>query len=1625
MISLAFAMCISYKAIMKRLGVKKALSVVLAAGITLSSIVTTSIPTVFAAEDTSLPTLTVDMTPDEERPIKHASSGWLYGLGDNGVPSVNTITPLKPHTTVQKAPNGMQHPNGDVLDIADTFLNAGGQDIQVYVPDYYALWFYEFSSTEEYLDILRMQAEECIKKGIAEDVVYVLYNEPKADWIGGSYTDPETGTVSYGWESLFWFWEDMYNMVVDIYEENGVESKPRFAGLNLMTYDGNVMDNYIKFCVEHSCMPDVITWHDLSTWGFNNFGNEYHDYRALEEKYLTEENAEKYGIDITPREIIINEYGDKYEMGSPGDLIRWIGLFEEYNVGGCIAYWNLSNSLNELTADNNQGNGAWWLYKWYGDMSGQYLPISVSHTPKDNYYGVASLDDNKKSANVIFGGVSGSSNIVLDDVNGTDTFKDSELVHVKLEATDYTGYHGAAEEPLVVKEGAVEVVDGQVTIPVSDMNDMSAYRITVTKATEDETAGFLSTTWKQKYEAEQGLLSGAATVSSNDLACSGKQKVGWIIDEGDMIYHAANGCNSADPSQNKPYTGLQNLIIDGEFVEQMVLPSTVKWTMGGMYSTYIQLSAGTHKIKITGTYDPRTADVDCIYLTYKGPNESDTDFEKTYEAELCEFNELAGNSTALRTERNGNIDYVSGLEKTSVTNGGGLRFNAIVSEDGMYTLKLRYASTEDSNANIYLNNDTVNLDNLIATLSLENTQGAWSNGYQTVFLQKGINIIDIDTDAPIQLDYINVKQAAIEPTAVVEAESGSLTGEAVIGGNSDIQNFASKNGYVAGIKAANSVEVIEPDDPDFEIYGRGRVVDLGEAVDKNSLTLTVNVPEAGEYNMAVYQSSGELFGRHDYNAQMTERYASFSVNGGEAQKVVFRNTYSDETFRSQVISVNLNAGENTIKIYNDNSKVVTNGIHKGGDRKTANIDYNVLVNYTPNFDKFVFYPNTVDLEIAEQNTYRITAAASEMGTVSVDKTKVEAGGTVKITFIPDVNSELVDAKINGLSIMDQLSNLGGVYILSDIQTDIEIQGYFKTTDQEKIEETYLYSVNCGDIDPSTLSTGDVFGSNNSVTDQFYGTDPKTGKMWGVVDTPKADAEFPGWLTGERTWPCENQNVTDESTREYSFRLLRNQPTTDPGIIYKFELEPNETYNLELGFYVPPSWTSPNVPRTMKLVLNETVTVNDSDGTITAGDISVTENENTVTVNNRFEASNDYNNPFIIKTTATADENGVLTIRVGHADDAVWGPVVSYIDIMELGDKTELKDAIAQVDNYNEQDYSQVSWDRLQDALTKAISVNENDTATKAEIAKALNDLRMAEEKLVEVEAYNELLQLVEQYQNQQQELTDDDDWYVFKTALENGKFALNSDWFATQDINKAINQLKAAINNLLLADSIVIVQLPNKTDYYVNDAFDPTGLVVEVIDNKGGHHELTAEEYALSGYDLTKAGTVTVTITYQDKLSDTFEIKVSERPVPLIELKEIQITKVSKTEYKVGEEFNKEDIEVTAYYTDNSTKVVTDYEVSGFDSSEEGKKTVTLTYQEGDIIATATLNIIIVTDSQEPGISDNPENDNSNSDSNSHEDTDAVTTGDSNSIAVISMLLCLLGLAGVSVVVISKKKNLF
>lgn len=1483
------------------------------------------------------PTLTVDMSQAGQRELYHGATGWLYGQGDDQVPTANTITALKPNTAVQKAPNGMQHPNGDVLDIAETFLDAGGKHIQIYVPDYYALWFYEFTGTDYYLDILEMQAKACIEAGIEEDVVYVLYNEPTENWIGGTYQDHEGNTVT-GWDSMYWFWLDMVEKLREVYREAGVEAEPKTAGLNLAVYDKTVMENYVKFCAEHDCMPDIVSWHDLATWQYNIFDEEYNHYRSLEKKYGVE-----------PREIVINEYAAQSECASPGDLVRWIGLWEDYQVAGCLPFWHFSNNLNGLVADNNEGNGAWWLYKWYGDMSGSYLPVAVEGASQDDFYGAASIDENKKNAEVIFGGRDGEAQIVLDDIASTDTFAGEELVHVKVEATDYTGFHGAAEEPRLVKEGALPVEDGTVTVPMSDMNEMSAYHITVTQAAEGETEGMLTGAWKAVYEAEDGILAGNAVIGEADgsYACSNRKKVHIVDNPGDsvtlnvsvprdgyykydMVYCAATGVNTNDPQNNTPYTAIQNLSVDGTLAEEMVLPSTLHWSMGGMYSTYLYLERGDHALKIEATNSAGKAVPDCVYLTYQGKTEDSLLFDKTYEAELGEFNEIKGETTTLTTQMEGSVSYITGLEKRSVTEGGGVRFNVVVPDNGMYTLSLSYKTENATSANIYLDNDMANLDRLRTTLSMPATDGQWKQVSQSLFLQKGINVVDIDAAGELKLNSMRIRQNEDSaPAASIEAEDGTLSGKASVGTNDDVRKYASSGSYISGLKAANGVELIPEGDPDFTILGLGRQVDLGEAVDANSLTLKVTVPEAGSYKMLVYQSNGELFGKHSYNAQMTERYATFQVNNQEPEKVVFRNTYSDETFRPQPVDVELVQGENTIKIYNDNSKVITNGVLKPGEteHRPENIDYSVLENYTPNFDKFEFYAVTGESQAEEpEMVYDVSIKTTQGGTVEADKEQVEEGGSVQLTFLPEEGYELTAARVNGADVMKDLTALGGICRVSGVEENLDVTAYFtKVVTEEIVRDTdYEYAVNAGDIDPATLSEGDSFGLRNSVTDQFYGEDAGTGYQWGVLDTYKAESNYPGWLTGEKTWPCENDGATDASPKTKSFRYARNQATTDVGVVYQFELEPGETYDLEMGFYVPSSWTSSSNPRTMKLVLN---------------DVLCEEYKN-------FTASNDSNNPFIIRIPATADENGNLKVQIGHADNAVWGPVVSYLSIYRQADTAKLAETVEKFEEYQREDYTEDSWAAFEEALAEAKNVLENseDLTNITSINDAVYQLEAAAAALMPYVDVSQLQDAFDAYaeyvQDAGQGMTGDEEWAEFLDALANAQYLLSREQITKEIANQALTRLEEAAKKLSVVESLTIVKGPDKTVYYTGESLDVTGLQVEAVDQNGNKKMLEQGEYALGAFDSSTVGEKEIAVSFGG-ISTSFKVEVIKAPVELEEIK----ASTSKTAYYVGEQLDRNTLRVVAIYSDGSQKEVSDYQISGFDSSKAGTIQITVSWE--------------------------------------------------------------------------------
>ena len=121
----------------------KALASALTAVITVISIVFSALPAEAAALNgeaiTAPPRLVVDML-DDQGEIMHGASGFLYGISSEGVPENSLIVPLKPKVLASKGALGTEHPYGDALDVAESFFMSGGEMVQMYCSNYYAIF---------------------------------------------------------------------------------------------------------------------------------------------------------------------------------------------------------------------------------------------------------------------------------------------------------------------------------------------------------------------------------------------------------------------------------------------------------------------------------------------------------------------------------------------------------------------------------------------------------------------------------------------------------------------------------------------------------------------------------------------------------------------------------------------------------------------------------------------------------------------------------------------------------------------------------------------------------------------------------------------------------------------------------------------------------------------------------------------------------------------------------------------------------------------------------------------------------------------------------------------------------------------------------------------------------------------------------------------------------------------------------------------------------------------------------------------------------------------------------------------------------------------------------------------
>ena len=91
-----------------------------------------AVPSAHAASAAADATLSVDLDPDKNTgEIIHGAAGFLYGVSSEDVPTTNTIVPLKSKILCTKGAVGTEHPYGDALDVAKTFLESGGQQVMI------------------------------------------------------------------------------------------------------------------------------------------------------------------------------------------------------------------------------------------------------------------------------------------------------------------------------------------------------------------------------------------------------------------------------------------------------------------------------------------------------------------------------------------------------------------------------------------------------------------------------------------------------------------------------------------------------------------------------------------------------------------------------------------------------------------------------------------------------------------------------------------------------------------------------------------------------------------------------------------------------------------------------------------------------------------------------------------------------------------------------------------------------------------------------------------------------------------------------------------------------------------------------------------------------------------------------------------------------------------------------------------------------------------------------------------------------------------------------------------------------------------------------------------------------
>jgi hypothetical protein len=404
-------------------------------------------------------TVTVDLSAPIG-PATHAANGSLYGVIEQKPADLaNLLAPLHPFmfNNPAVAGSGYQQPVGDAIVVAGRVAPYGAT-VTIRFADWFPGW-YSFTNMTDWKSKIQTTIGRKQSAGLTNVYAYELWNEPNGTWNGDANT-PKTGTAL----TFNQLWQQTYAYV------RSLDSTVKITGPSVAGYQQAYLSAFLSYCKTNNCLPDIVGWHEG-----DNIQADVESYRALEKT-----------LGIGPLPITLNEYsGDKNinDEGQPGISASLIAQIERERVeSACITFWDTAHPgrLGSLLASDTQVNGGWFLYQWYGQMTGSMLATTTSLGPGSRHLdGFANLNTGAGTASTIVGGSNdGTVQIVVKGFAATPSM--GTKVHAVVEHTAWTSRTTVATGTNTLSTADLTVSGDEVSVTIPNANAADGYRLTLT-----------------------------------------------------------------------------------------------------------------------------------------------------------------------------------------------------------------------------------------------------------------------------------------------------------------------------------------------------------------------------------------------------------------------------------------------------------------------------------------------------------------------------------------------------------------------------------------------------------------------------------------------------------------------------------------------------------------------------------------------------------------------------------------------------------------------------------------------------------------------------------------------------------------------------------------------------------------------------------------------------------------------------------------------------------------------------------------------------------------------------------------------------------------------------------------